>query len=151
MKPINENDYKPDLEICDRYISFSSELLRLSLLAITGLGALIFLNFENKRSSIAQNQGFTLNDDDKGFVLITLILFAFSAAGCLAHRFYASDSMSYHIAFLREEDPKKQQDEKDGRKRCLKRAEVLLIITECLFGTAVIALVATLIVLLRLN
>lgn len=39
--PIEENIYKADLTVLEKYQSFSSELLRLSLLSLAGYGFLI--------------------------------------------------------------------------------------------------------------
>ena len=38
QQEVDENRYKPDLELMDRYTAFSAELVRLSLLGIAGLG-----------------------------------------------------------------------------------------------------------------
>ena len=73
MKDIIDSHYKPDLEIADRYINFSSELLRLSLLAITGIGALILANFK-------EDSGFHLTLGNKYCFLISILLFAAAAA-----------------------------------------------------------------------
>jgi hypothetical protein len=133
MSNLEENDFKPDFEIADRYINFSSELLRLSLFAISGIGALIILYIEKKEEV-------QLTDYDKWWIILIISLFALTAGVSLFHRFYASDSMSYHIAYLR----KKTQEEKDGRTRCLKRAEKSLILAEYLFGLAIIVFVIAL-------
>lgn len=130
---VAEQDYKPDFEIADKYINFSSELLRLSLLAITGIGTLILFTF--KEGSILHLTLF-----DKYMLFATLLIFALASGAALAHRFWASDSLSYHIAYLR----KKTQNEKDGRKACLKRAGNFLILTEYLFGFALFFFVITL-------
>jgi len=127
MLDITENNYKPDFEIADKYINFSSELLRLSLLAITGIGALIMYTFKGD-----SNLHLTLFDKYRFFT--ALIFFSLAAGTSMFHRFYASDSLSYHIAYLR----KKTKDEKDGRTKALKKAEMFLIITEYLFGIAIV-------------
>jgi len=134
---IDEKDYKPDFEIADKYISFSSELLRLSLLAITGIGALIMYTFD-------KNSNLHLTLLDKYLFFATLFFFALASGTALAHRFWASDSLSYHIAYLR----KKTQEEKVGRRKCLKRSASFLICTEYLFGFAIVIFVYTIFQLL---
>lgn len=134
---IEEQNYKPDFEIADKYISFSSELLRLSLLAITGIGALIMYSFD-KDSSLH------LTQVDKYLFFITLFFFALASGTALGHRFWASDSLSFHIAYLRTKNP----EEKTGRRLCLKRSASFLIYTEFLFGFAIIVFVYTIFQLL---
>ena len=46
LKEIEENQYKVDFEISKGYIDFSSELLRLSLLAMGGFGALVLIKIK---------------------------------------------------------------------------------------------------------
>lgn len=137
METINDCDYKPDFELADKYISFSAELLRLSLLAITGISTLILY-------SIKKTPDVLLTSCDKYWLFITLLFFALAAGGALAHRFWASDSLAYHIAYLRT----KTQKEKIGRRFCLKLSGYLLIITELLFGLAIIVFVITVLRLL---
>ena len=127
---IRENDYKPDFEIADKYISFSSELLRLSLLAITGIGVLMMYTYET-------NSTLDLTVYEKYWFLATLLVFALAAGASLAHRFWASESLSFHISYLR----KKDQEERKGRNRCLKRSAIFLIISEILFAIAILIFV----------
>lgn len=137
MSELNEMDFKPDFEIADKYINFSSELLRLSLLAITGIGALIMYSFDN-------DSKLHLTQTDKFLFFATLFFFALASGTALGHRFWASDSLSYHIAFLRTG----KQKERDGRRSCLKRSASFLIYTEFLFGFAIIFFVVTIFQLL---
>lgn len=130
MIAIEENKYKLDFEIADRYISFSSELLRLSLTAISALGTLLYFSIKKKIDV-------ELSGIDKVLVFITIMLFTLAAMSSLAHRFYATDTMSYHITYLRTNSEK----EKIGRRKCLKVSENFLIITEYLFGGAVLTFV----------
>jgi len=48
LKEIEENQYKVDFEISKGYIDFSSELLRLSLLAMGGFGALVLIKIKGE-------------------------------------------------------------------------------------------------------
>jgi len=56
MDDIKEIDYKPDFELADRYISFSSEILRLSLLAITAISSLMIFAFEKETAILTTMQ-----------------------------------------------------------------------------------------------
>lgn len=127
MDEIKDNQYKPDFEIADRYINFSSELLRLSLLAITGIGGLILFSFKN-------DSQLNLNHIDKILFSVVLSVFVLAVGASLIHRFYASDSLSFHIAYLRT----KAQKEADGRTKSLRLSGFFLVLTEYLFGIAVI-------------
>jgi hypothetical protein len=141
MSDLNEMDYQPDFEIADKYINFSSELLRLSLLAITGIGALMMYSFD-KESNLH------LTMLDKYLFFLTLFFFALASGTALGHRFWASDSLSYHIAYLRKKTQEEKQKEKVGRRLCLKRSANFLIYTEFLFGFAIIIFVVTIFQLL---
>src|SRR6476620_11532067 len=115
-KPLLEElDYKPDFDILDRYINFSYEILRLSLLGISGFGALVLFNKEQTIKDMVTAAGIPL--------FTSVVFFGVAAAMALSHRFYATDSMSYHIAYLR----KKEAAEKKGRNQRLKISALLLI------------------------
>ena len=130
MKEINEKDYKPDFELADRYINFSSEILRLSLLAMTGVGALIIFSLEKGATS-------KLSLSNMNLFFFSLLFFALAAGASLSHRFFATDSLSYHIAYLRTNSG----NEKNGRNLRLKLSAIFLIISEFLFAIAVILFV----------
>jgi hypothetical protein len=106
---MEEQDYLTDFDISKRYIDFSSELLRLSLLAISGICYLLFVS-----------DNFKVCDFNLDKFIVALSLFTISSCFALAHRFYATDALSYHIAFLRKQD----QKEKAGLKRCLKMSNL---------------------------
>lgn len=139
MKPIQENDFQPDFTIADKYIQFSAEILRLSLLGITAIAT--FLSFYLKDGGI---KCFTVNNTEKVFLFITLLLFTLSAGLALAHRFFATDSLAYLMAYLRKGDRK----EKEGLKRNLKASEKVLIYAEYTFGLGVFTFVCILFTLI---
>src|SRR4051812_47706676 len=90
--PADNFDYKQDLDILDRYVNFSSELLRLSLLGISGFGALVLYSKGGGKS------GHDLLTEHVSPILFTaVVFFAITAGLTLSHRFIATDSMSYHI------------------------------------------------------
>ena len=95
---LNRDALDQDWKIADGYIAYSSELLRISLLAISGLAAI----YLKDRSNV-----FTLP-------LIALVI---SAALSLLHRFLAIDSMAYHVSSLRRRRRRREAFTKaDGKK-----------------------------------
>jgi ATP/ADP translocase len=123
---LNEMDYKPDFDILDRYINFSSELLRLSLLGISGFGALIL--YGNKENRMI------LNHETTTALFLAVIFLSIAAGFALAHRFFATDSMSYHVCYLR----KNEQAEREGRNKRLKISGNMLIASEYSFAVGMI-------------
>jgi hypothetical protein len=77
--------------VTDGYVSYSSELLRLALLAISGIAA-ICLKLLDK--------GKPLPIGVKTFS-VPLVLLLTSSGCALAHRYVATDSMYFHIEGLR--------------------------------------------------
>ncbi len=139
---LKEDDYKADFEIAERYIGFSSELLRISLLAIGGYGAMIMYALEHDALDVVKNAF--------GF-LVSSLMFALSAGVTLAHRFFATDSLSYRVGFLRAKyanDEKRAQKERTGLRQKLKQSERFLIAAEWLFGFGVLFFVLGLLQLL---
>lgn len=133
LNEIDESQYKADFMISEGYIKFSSELLRLSLLAMGGFGALVLIRFkgEGSRQFLSEPK----------FFLISMMFFALCSAASLFHRYYASDTMSWYIGWLRAErknDNAKATKERQGLHRLLRRSEISLILSECLFGGGVL-------------
>src|SRR5580692_5105395 len=132
MNSISEVDYKPDFDILDRYLNFSSELSRISLLAIGGFGAILLAKMKNESPCASIGN---LN-----FLFISICFFGLCSAFSLFHRFFASDCMSWHIAYLRakaNENHKKAEEEKKGLHKMLHRSSLSLILTEIAFGLAI--------------
>lgn len=128
MKDLHDSHYQPDFEIADRYMNFSSELLRLSLLGITGLGTLLLLQFREQ----APVQ-FSLSI--KTWMLGSILCWSAAASFALAHRYFASDSMAYYIAYLR----KGNDSERDGLEKMLNRSNRYLTLAGVTFGIGVVA------------
>jgi hypothetical protein len=92
---IDRDAFELDLKINESYQQYSAELLRLSLLAITGL-AFVWLRIY-------------LPDTPHGvhpprfgaFMASSFALLAISAAAALVHRYTAADSLAYHLTALR--------------------------------------------------
>lgn len=123
MQPkLNSESYSVDFEISKRYIEFSSELLRISLLLLSGFGA-IFLKGDLKSFPV-----------EIKWAIAGIILLLMTICSALFHRYFATDALSYWIAFLRKND----LNEKRGMISCLKKSNHALIITEILFGLGLI-------------
>ena len=91
---LNEDKYKAELQLVDRYQSFVAELLRLSLLGIAVFGFLytnkIFPGLPSWGESIA-----------KYLAIFSIVAFGLSAGFALAFRFYAAEAASKYIEALR--------------------------------------------------
>lgn len=130
---IDEADYKADQQICDRYIGFSSELLRLSLIAIGGYGALVTLFLKDKPEYLPALKS-------SWGLIISMILFCLCSGTTLVHRFFASDAMACYIRLLRliaRNDNGEQQKEKKELMKRLVISTRALIVAEFLFGFGV--------------
>jgi hypothetical protein len=141
MKDFIDSQFKPDFEIADKYISFSSEILRLSLLGITAIAT--FFGFYLNRNC-ACPLAVVITSYESLFLIVTIILFTLSAGFALAHRFFATDSLTYLISKLRTND----KNESKGLIRILKRAGSMLIFAEWTFGFGVFTFVVSLIILI---
>lgn len=137
MNNFEDKQYKPDFDISDRYIQFSAELLRLSLLAVSAVGSLIF-------TSIKSENNFIQLGSTKGLFFLSMLFFAFASGSALFHRYYATDYLSYHICFLR---TLRKAEQIGGRQR-LKFAEKALITAEVFFALGVLLIVVATYILL---
>lgn len=130
---IDEAEYKADFTISENYIKFSSELLRLSLLAIAGYGTLFIKTIvEDDKNSLIRNNS---------ILILSMIFFVLSTSASLFHRYYATDSMSWFISwrrFLINNKIEKAELENIGMKKILKKSKIALIICEATFGCGVL-------------
>ena len=83
LKEIEENQYKLDFEIAKGYIDFSSELLRLSLLAMAVFGALVVIKIKgeakNNLPEFLQHPG---------WFVVAMVFFALCSGATLFHRYF---------------------------------------------------------------
>jgi len=98
---LDEDIYKVDLAVLDRYQAFSSELLRLSLLGIAGYGFLItnvFLKSSGGSGGFAaQVPRYVMNIAlPAGAVVLAL-----SAMTALGHRYFSTDCITHYVRRLR--------------------------------------------------
>ena len=150
-----EEEYKVDLEVTDRYQSFSTELLRLSLLGIAGYGFLLSeVVFKNEQSTAF----FTRLSKQQISLGIGLFAFGLATAAALAHRYFSTDCITHQISILRllkrqkqsslsEEEQSHLQSSMSGEKRALrtdlKRCQSLLVVAACALLAGAIAVSAT--------
>lgn len=130
MKPhysIDESIFKADFELLDRYIQFSSELLRISLIAMGGYGTLLMSSFkEIPKMSILS---------------VSMIAFTICSTLTLFHRYYASDSMAWYISSIRKlqkNDLDGYRREKDSMKKLLSYSKYSLLYSGIMFGVGVV-------------
>lgn len=107
---IDEQSYRLDVELIDKYQAFSAELLRLALLGITGVG-LLLVTILTKR--IEELNPVLLAPLTKIFLSISVLFFSFSSLFALAHRYYSTNGLFHHIRALK---IKKKLDLKDKDK-----------------------------------
>ena len=136
LNDIKETDYKPHFEVADRYVGFSSELMRLSLLALSGMGAGAVFLLDSKLN-------FKLVPQEVICLFMSIACFALCCGFCLYHRFYATDFLSAWIAWLGKSD----RLERKTATRHLRGAKLSLIAAEWSFGIAVVFFIVTLFVI----
>ena len=97
-----EDIYKVDLAVLDRYQSFSSELLRLSLLGIAGYGFLITNVVFKVTTSAGQFVFFTPFSQARFVLAGGAITLGVSATTALAHRYFSTDCITHYVRRLRQ-------------------------------------------------
>lgn len=95
---INRDAFELDLKINEGYQSYSAELLRLSLLALTGLSFVwLKLYLPDKDAPSRDLSSFGIS----GSLGIAFLAFVLSSGAALFHRNTASESLAYHLTALR--------------------------------------------------
>lgn len=122
--PVEEKAYKVDLELQDRYTTYSSEILRLDLLGIAGYGFLL------KDIVLANPSAFSQRVHDMWFFLIMgIISLGVSAILALQHRVTATDCVSSIAAFIRKNESGREPEAEHDRnalRATLKKSALLL-------------------------
>jgi hypothetical protein len=93
---IDENVYKADFEIGERFKSFSKELCRLSLLGLTAFGFLIKLAVDSADKSLMHSLQL-----HRVFAIIGVASFALCAACALSDSYLGSKCLHYQLNILR--------------------------------------------------
>lgn len=143
---IEENEYKADFTISENYIKFSSELLRLSLLAIVAYGTLFIKEFVED-----SNSTFTKNNKT---LILSIIFFFLSSSASLFHRYFATDTLTWFIQwrrFIANNELKKAEKERIGLNKMLKKAKYSLILCEVTFALGVLLFLIAIIKLYLTN
>ena len=95
---IDENTYKADLAVVDRYQAFSAELLRLSLLGITGYGFLLSqIVFKGNESTLFLHS----LSNYREVLGIGVFVLGLSSASALGHRYFSTDCITHYVRLLR--------------------------------------------------
>jgi hypothetical protein len=92
---LEETKYRAELELVDRYQSFTAELLRLSLLGIAVFGFLYKIIFEAKLDLSK------LSQTPPRLAAIGVLMFGISALAALVFRFFAAEGARFYIEALR--------------------------------------------------
>ena len=130
--------FKNDLDMLDRYQAFSAELLRISLLALSGLGALIVARYPNILDLRELAPG------SRRAILFAALLFGVAAAAALLHRYFSADSMATQLVILRRQSKGEDTSSEEKTALCkdLKHRKCMLDLSKCsiLVGTISLAL-----------
>jgi hypothetical protein len=97
---IEEDSYKVDLAVLDRYQAFSSELVRLALLGITGYGFLI-ANIAIKTEKDGRYTFVPPFPGNKVLLIFGAVALALSAATALGHRYFSTDALAHFVRRVR--------------------------------------------------
>ena len=141
--PLSKDQLDQDWKTADNYTAYSAELLRMALLAITGIATLLFKISGGSAGTIPKvAQSFKY-----GF-----FAFMVCAACALWHRYVATDAMVYYIGYLRRSAraapvanekhaavSQSIRQEKRGFHRRLRLATCLLVISALALVAGVIA------------
>lgn len=98
---IDEDAYKADLEILDRYQQYSAELLRLSLLIFTGLGLLIASFVSGDLGLPDRVKNMMVDSFFRWLAGLAVAGLAVSALFALLHRYYSTDGFACHLRSVR--------------------------------------------------
>lgn len=94
---IPEPRYKADLELHDRFLQFSSDLLKLGLggIGVTGFLITLISGKDSRLGDAVLTAGFERP------LLLGVGLFGLSAAAAMIHRFLAADGMYHHLRAIK--------------------------------------------------
>jgi hypothetical protein len=149
-----DKTFEHDLAVSDRFQSFSAELLRLALLGIAAIGFLVtnIIFKDAARPSASTVPPRPLPSEFKVYLSVSLVCLGLSAAFALVHRYIGSDSVAYHLAYLRRgirqaaDDSKRAEEERQGRDWRFRWSGRLLFISGLLLWLGAISLAASFIV-----
>jgi hypothetical protein len=97
LKQLHPDFYKADMELLDRYTAFSTEVARLSLLALAALGGAFSLVVKDGQAAKQVIGNYSLCDP----LPVGIVLLLFATAAALAHRYFAADGVAHYVDALR--------------------------------------------------
>jgi hypothetical protein len=117
------------MAVSSKYQTFSSEVLRLSLLGIAAIGFLLTNTlFKGASSSNQTSQSnVVLPAEFRYLVSLALICLGVSVGSALLHNFFSADTLAWHLSAIRREvrkavgDEVAADEERKRRKKYLKR------------------------------
>ena len=121
-----ENSFSNDLQISDRYQTFSAEMLRLALLGIAAIGFIV-VNILLKDSARSRELIVGDNRSFMWFMSASLVCLGVSAAFSLAHRYLSTDSLACHLRSLRLEQRNSGSDGERLATERTRRKETILV------------------------
>jgi len=95
---LDESRFKPDIDLLDRYLAYSAELLRLALLGMAGYA---FLLKEIVYSTVGGGEFRTRLAQNHWVLIGGVVSLAFSAGFALQHRIFATDVIACILNNLR--------------------------------------------------
>ncbi len=145
--PIPERTIEHDLALLERFQEFSAELLRVALIGISAIGFVV------SRIVLPEKEAtqVVLDHTVKWLVIAALISLAVSAAAALVHRYYAADSMSWHLQAMRryernaESDVQKADSEFRARLKQFKVSGRAIACSALALGVGAVLLVAAIV------
>jgi len=94
-----EADYRADFEVLTKYQEYSSELLRISLLLLTGYGAMLYGIVTSERLTTLWSD--QTSKMEYSLVMTGLFSLLISAAAALLHRVLSTAGFAQRIAYAR--------------------------------------------------
>lgn len=140
---IPEHTLEHDMTLLERYNEFSGELLRLGLLGITAIG---FAASKALFPGEGQTTAEALLQSVQCEAGLSLIAFGGCVAAALAHRYFATDSMSWHLQAMRRyvraegNDIEVAKAEFRRRHRQFKRSECAIRVASLSLGTGAVTM-----------
>ncbi|MCJ2030556.1 hypothetical protein MKK50_14280 [Methylobacterium sp. J-043] len=93
---LDDTLYKGDLDLLDRYLSFSAEIVRLSLAGFAGAGLAVSWFLKDGKLQLA-----SAPKPFVGAIVFGLVFLALATALALAHRYVASGGIYHHLRAIK--------------------------------------------------
>lgn len=116
----DHDKFEHDVTVLDRYLAYSTELIRLGLLGIAAIGYLITTD---------PFSGPARRNAVRGALWIALVAFGIAVAAGLFHRHAAPKGLADHLRLLRETNDADKEPHRQSRNRKFKISSLLLAIS----------------------